>query len=118
MIEGADAIAGDRQRARRRSAGRHCRSVLISSDLERDRATVTEMWQCCHCGAHHPEQSNTGKLRGWCTNCNARFCGPLCETCVPLEQLLANLEAGLPFHLARRQRPIRVSAGGVILGRK
>lgn len=116
------AIAGAKQRDLRRSAppGKR-RSVMVSRDRERDRETVTEYVMCCHCGRHWQYQVGSGRLRGFCLRCNDITCGPLCpvgDNCVPVQQFLENLERGLTLQEACRHRPISVSAGGVLLGKK
>lgn len=120
------ALGGSKQRALRRSAGARRRSVAISSDIERDRETVTEYVQCVQCGRHWAWEHGSGRLRGWSWRLNGITCGPDCiagESGVSQEQFLANMEAGMPAHEAARHRPVvgRVeaeppkSAGGVIL---
>jgi hypothetical protein len=52
--------------------------------------------QCVHCGGHFPICPNSGIIRGYCQNCAGPVCGPSCADCVPVEQLLDNLEHGLP----------------------
>lgn len=60
---------------------------------------------CCHCGGHWFPQPGSGRVRGWCMNCNGPVCGPGCAECVPVEQLLENYEKGRPENF----RPIVVS---------
>lgn len=57
-------------------------------------------YQCCHCGAHH----FSGKLLGYCANCNGFFCGGKCEECIPQEKMLEIMEGTCD--------PTAVSAGG------
>lgn len=52
--------------------------------------------QCCHCQATWVHAPGSGRLRGYCQNCNGFVCGPGCAACVPLERRLENLEAGRP----------------------
>lgn len=52
--------------------------------------------QCCHCGGHFPIQPGSGRIRGFCMNCNGPVCGPGCEACVPTDLLLENMEKGRP----------------------
>ena len=52
--------------------------------------------QCCHCGGHWVASPGSGRVRGYCQNCNGFVCGPGCAACVPTEQYLTNLESGLP----------------------
>ena len=53
-----------------------------------------KMLQCCHCGGQFPHCPGSGKIRGFCMNCNGPVCGPGCAECVPTEQYLDNLERG------------------------
>ena len=69
--------------------------------------------RCCHCGAHFWVTPGSGKRRGFCMRCGAVTCGQeKCDACVPLEQMLENVEKGRPAN----HRPIIVSPGGVVLG--
>jgi len=52
--------------------------------------------QCVHCGAHFPVVPGSGKVRGFCQNCNGPVCGPACAACVPTDLLLENIEKGRP----------------------
>jgi len=70
-----------------------------------------ETVKCVHCGGHFVLQPGSGRLRGWCVNCNGMICGPDCVECVPEEQLLLNLEAGRPADY----KPIQVSTAGLIV---
>lgn len=56
--------------------------------------------QCVHCGMHWTVQPGSGRVRGFCMQCNGPHCGqPKCMTCVPMEQQLDNMERGKPvFH--------------------
>lgn len=63
---------------------------------------------CVHCGGHFAIQPGSGRIRGYCMNCSGPICGPSCAACVPVEQYLANLEAGLPSELADKFTPICV----------
>jgi hypothetical protein len=43
--------------------------------------------QCAHCGVHYVSVRGSGKIRGWCLNCNQATCGqPTCNVCVPYER--------------------------------
>jgi hypothetical protein len=53
--------------------------------------------QCVHCGAHWLVQPGSGKIRGWCMQCNGPFCGPQCAKCIPTDLLLENMEKGRPL---------------------
>lgn len=58
---------------------------------------------CCHCGRHWVPRPGSGTVRGFCSRCNAFFCGPDCMECIPVEQLLENIEAGRPLDF----KPVR-----------
>lgn len=93
--------------------------VLISASDESDKLTEIRTIQCCHCGALWLHKPGSGKLRGICLQCStatkvAMFCGPQCETCVPQELLIENLEKGMPYDQARRHRPIRIQVCGEV----
>ncbi len=62
---------------------------------------------CVHCGGAFPIQPGSGKIRGFCMNCNGPVCGPGCAACVPVEQYLQNLECGRPESF----KPIHVFTG-------
>lgn len=71
--------------------------LITITDPGRDRPLVEQpTLQCCHCGRHFVPRPGSGQVRGWCLRCNRPVCGPACAACVPLEQQLANLEAGRP----------------------
>ena len=90
--------------------------TIIISDPGAD-APVLEAatLQCVHCGAHFPAKpmrpsgrfftheeaaamSRGGEtMRGYCMACAGPICGPGCDRCVPTEQLLINMEKGLPL---------------------
>ena len=63
---------------------------------------------CCHCGRVWQWIPGSGRNRGFCLKCNAFFCGPQCQACVPQEQQLENLEAGRPVDY----RPVKVLIPG------
>lgn len=53
--------------------------------------------QCVHCGGHFYSRQGSGIKRGWCMNCNGITCGcDRCDTCVPFQQWLDNVEKGRP----------------------
>lgn len=87
---------------------------VITMPWDSDKAIHEKTVQCVHCGAHHHiknafEQATLGKL-GFCARCNGITCGrELCEACVPQEQQLENMEAGLFGEAINTYRPIRVS---------
>jgi len=102
------------------------KATLISTPYEGGPERQADYVQCVHCQHPFLYTRGSGNVRGWCIRCNGMFCGPECETCVPAEQLMKNLEAGMDFEQAKRHRPIKVSvpcavpasAGGILLGRK
>ena len=53
--------------------------------------------QCVHCSGHFRVVPGSGKIRGFCFNCNGPICGPNCATCIPTELLLENIEKGRPL---------------------
>ena len=73
------------------------------------RTVEFETVQCVHCGGAFVLQPGSGKIRGWCHNCNGFVCGPGCAACVPTEQLLENLEAGKPA----LHKPAIISTAGL-----
>lgn len=92
------------------------------------RNVETDTRQCVHCGRHWIVRPGSGKLRGYCANCNGPFCGPACERCLPTEKLLECIEKGihpdqLPISASVTAAPPTalpdevVSSGGVILGK-
>lgn len=99
----------------------------ISGELftyaEDGRVTCEPTVMCCHCGGSWIPKKGSGRRRGICLLCNGYTCGcPECDACVPMEQMLENIESGKPLD----HRPIRavggfspsdrISEGGVILG--
>lgn len=65
---------------------------------------------CCHCTRHWEVRLGSGRLRGWCSKCQAHTCGsPLCDVCIPRDQRLDNILAGKP-ELA--PRPAMALVGG------
>jgi hypothetical protein len=70
--------------------------------------TVVGTHQCCHCGGHWAPRPGSGIRRGFCLRCNKLTCGkPGCDPCVPVEQLLDNIEKGR----ALDYRPIVATSG-------
>lgn len=64
--------------------------------------------RCVHCGGHWVPQPGSGRVRGFCARCNGPFCGPGCQKCVPAEQQLENMEAGID---ARTERKLILPSG-------
>lgn len=87
---------------------------LITMPWDSDRAKIEKTIQCVHCGAHHVikeafERACQGKL-GFCARCNGPTCGrAICEPCVPQEQQLENMEAGIVGPEVKIFRPTKVS---------
>lgn len=50
--------------------------------------------QCCHCQKTWKHVPGSGRIYGWCDNCKGLVCGPGCEECVPVEQMIENIEEG------------------------
>lgn len=79
--------------------------LITVSDPGADRPIAeAKTLQCAHCGGHWVPRPGSGRVRGWCQNCQGPVCGPGCAACVPEEQLLENIEAGRPLDF----RPIVV----------
>lgn len=77
----------------------------VYMDPGKDRPLLTEATaQCCHCSRHFVIRPGSGRIRGFCQNCNGLVCGPGCVACVPTEVLLENIEQGRPLDF----RPIIV----------
>lgn len=73
-----------------------------------------ETLSCCHCGKHWEVRAGSGAERGFCQNCMGYVCGPTCYDCVPAEQKLLNMEAGVPL-LTPRAPSILVPASELFL---
>lgn len=104
---------------RRHSAplGLPMRGTLISTPLDSDCVVERQTVQCVHCGRVWLWQPGSGRVRGFCTRCNGITCGShACDVCVPLLQLVENLEAGMGYEQARLHRPIRASVPGGVPG--
>jgi hypothetical protein len=95
-----------------RSAG-----VLISAPLDSDKIRHQDLIRCCHCSFLTTYQPGSMRQWGYCASCDGYFCGwkESCHVCVPEELLIENLELGLPYHLAVRHRPTRISLAGLLL---
>ena len=79
------------------------RIIIVDPGMDRAVAEIGTA-QCVHCSGHFPIQPGSGKIRGFCLRCNGPICGPKCAKCVPVEQMLENIEHGRPLNF----RPIRV----------
>jgi hypothetical protein len=83
------------------------RGVLISTPDDGGRATQLDTVQCVHCSRVWAWVPGSGRRRGYCARCHGLTCGSdACDHCVPVQQLIDNLEKGLPYDLARTFRPI------------
>lgn len=85
--------------------------TLLAEYLDGGRVVERQTVMCAHCGAHGIYRPGAGKSLGWCGRCAAYTC-PTCAQlgeCVPVEQYLENLEAGMSHEEARRFRPVSVS---------
>lgn len=79
--------------------------LVVVSDPGSDRPLLEiKTLQCVHCGGHFEAKPGSGKIRGFCTNCNGFVCGPKCAECVPMEKMLEIIEG--------TKRPDQVSVGG------
>lgn len=82
--------------------------TLMTYDLKADRPQEMDTVQCAHCGRHWVVQPGSGRRRGICGRCGGITCGSqACDKCVPLEQLLTNIEQGKPLD----HQPILVASG-------
>lgn len=77
---------------RRREAGQ---LVILDPGADKPLLEAATL-QCVHCGGHWIVVPGSKRVRGYCMNCNGPICGPDCQTCVPVEQLLENMERGKP----------------------
>lgn len=96
-------------KTRRGKAIKHEAGLMIFSTPDADSPTLeVPTVQCCHCGCHfpHPRFDSTPEAkasrigRGYCKRCDAYICGAGCMTCVHVEQLLENIEAGRELEFA------------------
>lgn len=80
-------------------------TVTVFGDDFRGGENTVATFQCVHCGGHWIAEPGSKRTRGYCQNCAGFVCGPACEACVPVEQLLENYEKGLPEEF----RPTRIA---------
>lgn len=79
---------------------------LITTPHGGDKAIRQGTLSCVHCQQTWVHQPGSGKIRGFCTRCNGPICSAECaEKCVPLEQMIENIEHGRELDY----RPIRVN---------
>lgn len=112
---------------RRSAPAAQRRGVGVLTPLEGGPVQEMDLCQCCHCQTIFVYVRGSGNIRGSCMRCGtngiaAITCGaPECDVCVPAEQLIENMGAGMPFHEARAYRPIKASVprspGGILLGK-
>lgn len=57
-----------------------------------DGKEVAETAQCVHCDGHFVMVKGSGRIRGWCVNCNGFVCGPACAACIPWEKKMELME--------------------------
>jgi len=92
--------------------------ILISMPIDNDRVQQQDTVSCCHCGRVWLWVKGSGRVRGWCMRCNGVTCGnQACDECVPMLQMIQNLENGMSYEEARRHRNIIVSVPGLILSK-
>ena len=98
-------------KAKRRSAPPSIRrGVLVSRAYDGGPEQHHDLITCCHCGRSWVYHRGSGRRRGWCMNCNSVTCGSnACDVCVPVRQLLDNMEAGMLFEEARKFRPVKAN---------
>ena len=83
-----------------------------------DRHSSLPLVRCVHCGFRWLHGQKTGRVRGFCQNCNGLVCGRQCcvsQGCVSEEQRLLNCEAGLGFW--SEHKPIMVNVPVIVPGR-
>lgn len=72
--------------------------VLFETPLAGGAAILRKTFTCCHCGGVEVERKGSGTKRGFCLLCGAKTCGsPACDSCIPIERQLENLEAHRPI---------------------
>lgn len=85
---------------------------VITSETDAGEITKTPLRRCCHCGYMWAVVKGSGKLRGYCTNCDGFCCGrPWCvgHGCTIEARALENMEAGMMADRAYAHTPISVS---------
>lgn len=99
-----------KRRDRRAAPAGQRRGVLVSRAYEGGPEQQHDVVQCCHCQRVWVYRRGSGVRRGWCMGCNGITCGShACDVCVPFQQLLDNLAAGMDYEAARRHRPVKAS---------
>jgi len=59
--------------------------------------TKGQTWMCFHCNSHHQIVKGSGKLRAFCLKCVGPVCVGCANKCVPIEQMLENIEHDRPL---------------------
>lgn len=49
--------------------------AFFFTDQDTKETTQYQSLQCKHCGGHWQLQPGSGKIRGWCKNCEGPLCG-------------------------------------------
>lgn len=76
--------------------------IIVSTPYEGGVVVQSDTISCCHCGCVYQWKPGSGKRRGFCLRCNGFTCGtPRCDACIPVEQLLENIEAGRSLDFRR-----------------
>ncbi len=71
--------------------------VLIATPLDGSPESQQDVVHCVHCSRLWMWEKGSGRRRGFCLKCGGFTCGNAkCDVCVPKEQQIDNLEAGLP----------------------
>jgi hypothetical protein len=69
--------------------------TVIVTDQETGQATTHGTHMCVHCGRHFIPDP---KISHWCGQCAGHVCHSDCtQACVPMEQMLENIEHGRPL---------------------
>jgi hypothetical protein len=97
-------------------------SVIVITPHDGSRETQVDLVACVHCGRHWPlgkalTDHAAGRVQfGYCGRCHGITCpGERCAKCVPAEQQLENLEAGVDV----LHQPLRVSFAGLpVIGQR
>lgn len=69
-----------------RSVSRPAGAIIV------DGQQVADTLQCVHCQAHWVPVRGSGRVRGWCSNCQGPVCGPRCAACTPFERRMDEAE--------------------------
>ena len=86
--------------------------TLLSTCIDNDRTVQRDTVQCVHCQDTSIWVPDSEKWWSICCNCGGLKCGrTVCQKagCAHKEQVLENMEQGLPWNWAIGFRPARVS---------